>query len=96
MFKRDIKVPKVNPNPGPAHYFQDGTFDADKSKKHAHCFPRRIRTTIEDYIRPDYDGSAFYEEKGPGVKIKIRGAFISNTTNEDPVDHTVIDHTVDR
>ena len=30
MFKRDIKVPKVNQNPGPAHYFQNGIFDADK------------------------------------------------------------------
>ena len=96
MFKRDIKVPKVNQNPGPAHYFQNGIFDADKTRKNAHEFPRKVRVTIEDHIRPDYDGSAFYEDKGPGVKIKIRGALISNTTNEDPVDHTTIDHTVDR
>ena len=88
MFKRDIKIPKVNQNPGPAAYFQDGIFDADKTRKHAHEFPRKVRTTIEDHIRPDYDGSAFYEDKGPGVKIKIRGAMISNTTN--------VDHTVDR
>ena len=38
--------------------------------------------------KPDYDGRAFYQDKGPGVKIKIRGALISNTTN--------VDHTVDR
>ena len=38
--------------------------------------------------RPDYDGRAFYQDKGPGVKIKIRGALITNTT--------AVDHTVDR
>ena len=38
--------------------------------------------------KPDYDGRAFYQDKGPGVKIKIRGALITNTTNAD--------HTVDR
>ena len=88
MFKRDIKTERVNKNPGPAHYFQNGIFDSNSQPKKAYEFTRKVRTTIEDQVKPDYDGSAFYEDKGPGVKPKIRGAMILNTTNED--------HTVDR
>lgn len=40
----------------------------------------------EYLVRPDYDMSGFYRDKGPGVRPKIGGYTISNTGGTDLAD----------
>lgn len=86
MFSKTNRNSKPKKVPGPGHYHQDGKFDGPGANGPKFTFQREQRVLPSEYlVRPDYDMSGFYRDKGPGVRKKIGGYTISNTGGTDMV-----------